>query len=267
MPLVAAKCTQCGANIEVNPSHDAGICPHCGTAYVTEKVIKNYITNNNLNVGAVNIDKVNVSVPDHIEKVVKSYSAYMKKKEYEKADQLIRDELELDSADAVLNLLAHHFSMSCYEQERPEWDHNHYFYTRHTYCDAVTEYKKFIGDLKNGRTDVVEPKAPDRIANRFACHTIYKYYEVIRELSAKERTKCSQIADEVQQEIDAERQLDKLKKEADVLFAPLKQKLAKKEQEQQAKKKRKIAILIAVGVALFMIFGVVINVVASQVSP
>ena len=48
---------------------------------------------------------------------------------------------------------------------------------------------------------------------------------------------CSQIADEVQQEIDAERQLDKLKKEADVLFAPLKQKLAKKEQEQQAKKK------------------------------
>lgn len=84
MPLVAAKCTQCGANIEVNPSHDAGICPHCGTAYVTEKVIKNYITNNNLNVGGVNIDKVNVSVPDHIEKVVKSYSAYMKKKEYEK---------------------------------------------------------------------------------------------------------------------------------------------------------------------------------------
>ena len=123
MPLVAAKCTQCGANIEVNPSHDAGICPHCGTAYVTEKVIKNYITNNNLNVGAVNIDKVNVSVPDHIEKVVKSYSAYMKQKAYEKAYHLIRDELERDSADTVLNLLAHHFSMSCYERERPEWDH------------------------------------------------------------------------------------------------------------------------------------------------
>ena len=58
-----------------------------------------------------------------------------------------------------------------------------------------------------------------------------------------------------------------MKKEADVLLAPLKQKLAKKEQEQQAKKKRKKAILIAVGVALFMIFGVVINVVASQLSP
>ena len=78
---------------------------------------------------------------------------------------------------------------------------------------------------------------------------------------------CSQIVNEVQQEIDAERELDKLKKEADVLLAPLKQKLAKKEQEQQAKKKRKKAILIAVGVALFIIFGVVINVVALQVSP
>ena len=61
MPLVAAKCTQCGANIEVNPSQDAGICPHCGTAYVTEKVIKNYITNNYTNIGSVNIDTLNVS--------------------------------------------------------------------------------------------------------------------------------------------------------------------------------------------------------------
>lgn len=225
------------------------------------------LTNNNLNVGAVNIDKVNVSVPDHIEKVVKSYSAYMKQKAYEKAYHLIRDELERDSADTVLNLLAHHFSMSCYERERPEWDHEISFSPRRTYCSAVAEYKNFIGDLKNGKTDVVEPQAPGRIVNHFSYYTIYKYYGVIRELSAKERTKYSQIVNEVQQEIDAERELDKLKKEADVLLAPLKQKLAKKEQEQQAKKKRKIAILIAVGVALFIIFGVVINVVASQLSP
>lgn len=264
MPLVAAKCTQCGANIEVNPSHDAGICPHCGTAYVTEKVIKNYITNNNLNVGAVNIDKVNVSVPDHIEKVVKSYSAYMKQRAYEKAYRLICDELEIDSADTVLNLLAHHFSMRCYERERSEWDHEISFSARRTYLTTVTEYKNFIGDLKNGKTDVVEPKAPDRIANHFPCHTIYKYYEVIKELSVKERTKYSQIVDEVQQEIDAERELGELKKEADVLLAPLKQKLALKEKEQQVKKKRKITILIAIGVAILIIYGIVINVIASR---
>ena len=49
MPLVAAKCTQCGANIEIDATKEAGICPHCGTAFVTQKVINNqntYITQN-----------------------------------------------------------------------------------------------------------------------------------------------------------------------------------------------------------------------------
>lgn len=62
MPLVAAKCTQCGANIEVDKDKDAGICPYCGTAFITEKAITNYntyITNNfagaNINVVAGNI--------------------------------------------------------------------------------------------------------------------------------------------------------------------------------------------------------------------
>ena len=50
MPLVAAKCTQCGANIEVDDTKEAGICKYCGTAFITEKAINNYntyITNNN----------------------------------------------------------------------------------------------------------------------------------------------------------------------------------------------------------------------------
>ena len=37
MPLVAAKCTQCGANIEVDETKEAGICQYCGTAFITEK--------------------------------------------------------------------------------------------------------------------------------------------------------------------------------------------------------------------------------------
>lgn len=42
MPLVAAKCTQCGANIEVDDTKEAGICKYCGTAFITEKAINNY---------------------------------------------------------------------------------------------------------------------------------------------------------------------------------------------------------------------------------
>jgi len=44
MALVAAKCTQCSGQIEVDSTKEAGICKHCGTAFVTEKVINNYNT-------------------------------------------------------------------------------------------------------------------------------------------------------------------------------------------------------------------------------
>jgi len=45
MTLKPAICTQCGGQIEVNPSQEAGICSICKTAFITEKVISNYTTN------------------------------------------------------------------------------------------------------------------------------------------------------------------------------------------------------------------------------
>ncbi len=44
MSFIPAKCTQCGANIEADDSRDAGVCPHCQTAFVTQKAINNYNT-------------------------------------------------------------------------------------------------------------------------------------------------------------------------------------------------------------------------------
>lgn len=41
MGFVAAKCTQCGANFEVDDTKEAGICKYCGTAFITEKAITN----------------------------------------------------------------------------------------------------------------------------------------------------------------------------------------------------------------------------------
>ena len=64
MPLVPAKCTQCGANIEIDDTKEAGICQHCGTAFITEKAITNYntyVTNNNNFAGAnINVMGANV---------------------------------------------------------------------------------------------------------------------------------------------------------------------------------------------------------------
>ncbi|RKM57374.1 hypothetical protein D6853_05005 [Butyrivibrio sp. X503] len=69
MALVAAICSQCGAQIKVDDSQDAGICEHCGTAFVTEKVIKNYhthIINNNSFAGAT-INVTNGSIDNLIQ--------------------------------------------------------------------------------------------------------------------------------------------------------------------------------------------------------
>lgn len=60
MSIVAAMCSQCGANISVDNAKDAGICEHCGTAFVTEKIIHQYntIINNHLVVD----DSVDMSI-------------------------------------------------------------------------------------------------------------------------------------------------------------------------------------------------------------
>lgn len=40
--MALAKCLNCGADIEVDENKDAGNCPMCGEAFITQKVINNY---------------------------------------------------------------------------------------------------------------------------------------------------------------------------------------------------------------------------------
>ncbi len=42
MPLVQAKCTNCGAALNVDDSKEAMVCQFCGNAFVVEKAINNY---------------------------------------------------------------------------------------------------------------------------------------------------------------------------------------------------------------------------------
>ena len=55
MPLVKAKCTNCGANLNVDAAKDAAVCEHCGAAFIVEKAINNYNTTNNIRADVVNI--------------------------------------------------------------------------------------------------------------------------------------------------------------------------------------------------------------------
>ncbi len=55
MALKPAICTQCGGQIEVDDSKEAGICQFCGTAFITEKVIHQFVTQNNFAGATFNI--------------------------------------------------------------------------------------------------------------------------------------------------------------------------------------------------------------------
>ena len=82
MSLVLAKCTNCGANIEVDPVTEAGICQHCGSAYITQKAIVNYNTsviNNNTEIHIdasvaelIHVERLDGGNLDEINKLVKT---------------------------------------------------------------------------------------------------------------------------------------------------------------------------------------------------
>ncbi|MDD5847630.1 MAG: leucine-rich repeat protein [Lachnospiraceae bacterium] len=42
MPLINAKCPNCGGTLQVDSGKDAAICPYCGSAFIVEKAINNY---------------------------------------------------------------------------------------------------------------------------------------------------------------------------------------------------------------------------------
>ena len=55
MPLVNAKCTNCGADLKVDNTKDAAICEYCGSAYIVEKAINNYNMTQNIRASVVNV--------------------------------------------------------------------------------------------------------------------------------------------------------------------------------------------------------------------
>lgn len=61
MAFVPAKCTQCGANIEVDDSHEAGICKYCGTAFVTEKAVNNYHNSFNIQNATIHVTGLDIN--------------------------------------------------------------------------------------------------------------------------------------------------------------------------------------------------------------
>jgi len=55
MPLVQAKCTNCGASSQVEATKDAAICEHCGTAFIVEKAVNHHNITNNIIANVANV--------------------------------------------------------------------------------------------------------------------------------------------------------------------------------------------------------------------
>lgn len=83
MPLVPAKCTQCGATLSIDSAQDAAICSFCNTPFVVEKAINNYNVTNNTNIGAV--EHLHVEDARSVESQFRSAEALMGLRDYYKA--------------------------------------------------------------------------------------------------------------------------------------------------------------------------------------
>ena len=99
MSLVLAKCTNCGANIEVDPITEAGICQHCGSAYITQKAIVNYNTSV-INNNTIYTDNVNIVAGDFNNLMTNAIDSW-ESGEIEDAYDKFLKALELNPTDPV----------------------------------------------------------------------------------------------------------------------------------------------------------------------
>lgn len=102
MPLVDAKCTNCGATLKVDNVKDAAICEHCGSAFIVEKAINNYNTTNH-NYFSAQVVNVYGSMDSHnpIASPIKKFEKYQKELSIISADRLISPSLLVEVIEFI----------------------------------------------------------------------------------------------------------------------------------------------------------------------
>jgi hypothetical protein len=94
MSLIAAKCPNCGANVQVDESKESGICIHCNTSFITEKAINNYNTYVS-NTNTTNVVKnIYGNEKREVDDYIYSGEGFLNLKMYEKAIKAFSDAME-----------------------------------------------------------------------------------------------------------------------------------------------------------------------------
>lgn len=99
MPLVQAKCTQCGASLKVNNEASTALCPFCKMEYVVQDAINNYVTNNYTHIDTLNAEHVTVNDDRSAEQRLRAAEQNMQFKEYDKALSIFREVTEIAPHD------------------------------------------------------------------------------------------------------------------------------------------------------------------------
>ena len=92
--FVPAKCTSCGAALQVDSNQEAAVCPYCSTPYIVKKAIQNYHIsaqgNVNINGGVININGKN------IENLLKRAEQYALQGDFDQALEYYNEVLDSD---------------------------------------------------------------------------------------------------------------------------------------------------------------------------
>lgn len=99
MPIVAAKCTNCGATLKIDSEVRAAICDYCRGAFVVEDAISEF---RNSNIENVNIHEsmVNIysgeSLNDRATNLARRALAFLDQDDIEKAEEYLEKAFDLD---------------------------------------------------------------------------------------------------------------------------------------------------------------------------
>ena len=91
MPLVPAKCTQCGSTLDIDPSKDVAVCPYCHVRFVTENAINNYNTTNVTNVSNLHANNVTLNTNDDRQRLANAGEDFLRLKNYGSAEKNFRE--------------------------------------------------------------------------------------------------------------------------------------------------------------------------------
>lgn len=161
MGLVPAECTNCGGKIKVDDAKEAGICEHCGSAFITEKVIKNNVTNYNITNNVTKI--INGKETDEAEEKFNKGLVFLGTKAYNKAEKCFEEAINISPSVSkyyfyflvakVKNFTDYWNIAYFFDVYKERYTESFFKFTTPEECKALS--KEFDIDLNNGYDGLV----------------------------------------------------------------------------------------------------------------